>query len=55
MDLKTRRKVFLKGDFERLQQWVADTTDLTPADFEGDGSTFAKAERDVLRASWNNA
>jgi len=46
MDIDTRREVFLNGDFERLQQWVVETTDLTQSDFDGDGSTFAKAERE---------
>lgn len=46
MDLETRRKVFLEGDFERLQQWVVETTDHTLADFKDSGSTFAKAERE---------
>jgi len=46
MSLETRRKVFLEGDFEKLQQWVVGTTDLTPSDFKDDGSTFARAERE---------
>lgn len=46
MDIKTRRKVFIEGNLIALQRWIIQTTDLTESDFEGDGRTFAKVERE---------